>query len=353
MKKSLLALAVLGAFAGVAQAQTSVTIYGSLDAGVRRVTNFNDKGNTSLAFGSGVYNSNRLGFKGVEDLGGGMNAHFNLENGFRTSDGAVNGTLFDRTASVGFGGNWGSIDLGRQLSVNFKTIGSYDPTNYKFIGIIPTDDQGDIFTATNGTVTTVSDMTRLNNDIQYTGAFGPVTVRAEYALGGVAGAVNSGSAKAVGATYANGPFTVGGAYTKRNNNVGTTAAAYRDQTNWTVGGAFATGPFRVAVGYADNKQDMVVAGTEARAKDYWVGGSYNVTPALGLVAGYYETKATVIGVDGKRKLGLIGATYALSKRTNFYADVDSAKFTGGSVGTLSPTGQDKQTGVSVGLNHVF
>lgn len=357
MKKSLLALAVLGAFAGVAQAQTSVTIYGSIDGGVRRVTNSTATGGTSLTMGSGVYNSNRLGFKGVEDLGGGMNAHFNLENGFSVQNGGMNGNLFDRTASVGFGGNWGSLDLGRQTSVNFKTIGSYDPFNYKYVSIIPLADQGDVFAVAGATA--ASDMTRFNNDIQYTGAFGPITVRAEYALGGIAGAVNSGSAKAVGATYANGPFTVGAAYTKRNNNMAAApaAAAYRDQKNWTVGGAFNTGPFRVAAGYADNKQDALVAGTQLRLKDYWVGGSYNITPALGLTAGYYETKGTIAGVDGKRKLAIIGATYALSKRTNFYADIDQKKFSGAAVGLnvagYAPAGQTKQTGVSVGVNHVF
>lgn len=352
MKKSLLALAVLGAFAGVAQAQTSVTIYGSLDAGVRRVTNSTATGGTSLTMGSGVYNSNRLGFKGVEDLGGGMNAHFNLENGFKTTDGSQNGNLFDRTASVGFGGNWGSIDLGRQTSVNFKTIGSYDPFNYKYVTIVPLSDQGDVIGVAGATAAV--DMTRFNNDIQYTGVFGPVTARAEYSIGGQAGAVNSGSAKAVGATYANGPFTVGAAYTKRNNNMAATGAAvYRDQTNWTAGGAYTAGPFRVAAGYADNKQDALVAGTEFRAKDYWVGGSYYITPALGLTAGYFETKATIAAVDGKRKLGIIGATYALSKRTNFYADIDQKKFSGSAVGVYSPAGQDKQTGVSVGVAHVF
>src|SRR5436309_552652 len=80
MKKSLLALAVLGAFAGVAQAQTSVTIYGSFDGGVRYQNHQDAAGHSRLTMGStGTYNSNRLGFKGVEDLGGGLNAHFTLE----------------------------------------------------------------------------------------------------------------------------------------------------------------------------------------------------------------------------------------------------------------------------------
>mgnify|MGYP005805723351 CR=1 FL=1 len=90
MKKSLLALAVLGAFAGAAQAQSAVTIYGSFDGGVRNLTNVNAAGDNRLTMGSnGTYNSNRIGFKGVEDLGGGLNAHFVLETGFNTGTGAL------------------------------------------------------------------------------------------------------------------------------------------------------------------------------------------------------------------------------------------------------------------------
>src|SRR4026207_2440313 len=93
MKKSLLALAVLGAFAGVAQAQTSVTIYGSFDAGVRTAQDQNANGNSRTTRSStGTYNSNRLGFKGVEDLGGGLNAHFPLKSAFNSGTGAADTT---------------------------------------------------------------------------------------------------------------------------------------------------------------------------------------------------------------------------------------------------------------------
>jgi predicted porin len=74
MKKPFLALAVLGTFAGLAQAQTSVSIYGSFDAGVRDLSNTNSSGNNRVIMGSNdTYNSNRLGFKGIESLGGGLN----------------------------------------------------------------------------------------------------------------------------------------------------------------------------------------------------------------------------------------------------------------------------------------
>lgn len=344
MKKSLLALAVLGAFAATASAQTSITIYGSFDAGVRNQTHVDNAGDSVLKMSSnGTYNSNRLGFKGVEDLGGGLNAHFNLETGFNSGTGTLDNAtnrLFNRTASVGLGGAWGSVDLGRQYSVNFKTIGAYDPFNYKYTGIIPLAAQ--------------AGLTRLDNDIQYTGTFGGVTARAEYALGEVAGSTGNNSTQAIGASYAGGPFSVGAAYTAGKRGA-TPATADQTLKNWTVGGAYATGPFRVAAGYADAKQD-IAAGTDVGTKDWWLGGSYSITPAAALTVAYYETKATIdtpVGsVDGKRKLFVVGGTYALSKRTNFYADIDNAKYAG-SAAVPGTTNQTNSTGVSVGINHFF
>lgn len=335
MKKSLLALAVLGAFAATASAQTSITIYGSFDGGVRNLTNATPDGSKLTMGSNGTYNSNRIGFKGVEDLGGGLNAHFTLETGFNTGTGQLDtaltrNALFDRTASVGLGGAWGSLDLGRQYSVNFKTVGAYDPFSYKYTGIIPLAGLGGL--------------TRLSNDIQYSGKFGGVGLMAEYALGEVAGSTSNGATQAIGANFAGGGFNVGAAYTQGKRGA---VVADQDLRNWTVGGAYATGPFRLAVGYNDFKQDVATA-TNTRVKDWWLGGSYSITPAAALSVAYYETKNTAntpLGsADLKSKLFIVGGTYALSKRTNFYADVDNRRFS---------NGNSTQTGLSVGINHLF
>jgi predicted porin len=347
MKKSLLALAVLGAFAASAQAQTSVTIYGSFDGGIRHQTNVDAAGNDRLTMGStGTYNSNRLGFRGVEDLGGGMSARFNLEAGFNTGTGALNNAnnqLFERTATVGIGGQWGFIDLGRQYTVAFRTIGAYDPLSYKFPGIalaVP---------ATAGT--------RYNNDIQYTGTFGPLTARAEYALGEVAGATNSGSAKSIGATWAQGPFTVGGAYTLRETSVPAGAATSFENKHFTVGGAVKFGITRVAAGYANQKQDNAV-GPDTENKWMWVGANFAVTPALEITPAYYRNKvenanATNTGaglLSGKKDLYMLSASYALSKRTNLYALVDQARLEGPlRIGGV----QTRQRDIAIGVNHLF
>jgi predicted porin len=366
MKKSLITLAVLGAFAGAAQAQapaTVVTLYGSFDGGVRNVTNQNAAGDSRMTVSSnGTYNSNRLGFKGNEDLGGGNNAHFDLEIGFNTGTGATDtatntiSALFNRAAYVGMGGSWGSLDIGRQYSVAFKAISAYDPFNYKYTGIIPLAGAS-VGSQTLGTPTAtaaatgVGGATRFNNDIQYSGTFGPVTARAEYAMGEQIGSRSRGAAQAVGVTYAAGPISVGGAYSEQKPNMGTTAASsWQDRKQSTIGGAFKAGPFRAVLGYIDDKVSTGTAAGEKKTKNVWGGGSFTVSPAVEVSLAVYETKISGAFPQGKQTLYIAGVTYGFSKRTNFYADVDQKKFKD----SLVPfPGKDKQTGVSVGINHTF
>ncbi len=122
MKKSLLALAVLGAFAGVASAQSSVTLYGLIDANLGKDIGSNQK---RMAQGA----SSRLGFRGVEDLGGGSAAFFQLENRYTPVNGVINGgaasangsplTLWQARSYVGLRGGWGEVRLGREYNGAF------------------------------------------------------------------------------------------------------------------------------------------------------------------------------------------------------------------------------------------
>ena len=125
MKKSLVALAVLSAFAGIASAQTSVTVYGIVDAGVTR----EDSGlRTFNRLDSGNQSTSRLGFKGTEDLGGGLSAQFLLEQGFSLDNGAVQDsarTAFNRQAYIGLTGNFGQVRLGRQKTVMYDLFIQY------------------------------------------------------------------------------------------------------------------------------------------------------------------------------------------------------------------------------------
>src|SRR5689334_13059243 len=114
MKKSLLALVALGAFAGAAHAQSTVTLYGISDEGF--MFNNNAKGKHLYSMASGVMQGSRWGLRGTEDLGGGLKAVFVLENGFDVNTGALKqgGLEFGRQAYVGLSSGFGTVTLGRQ-----------------------------------------------------------------------------------------------------------------------------------------------------------------------------------------------------------------------------------------------
>lgn len=333
MKKTLITFAVLGTFAAAASAQSSLTVYGSYDGGLRNLTNVDAAGNSKLTMNSlGLYNSNRLGFRGVEDLGGGLKARFTLESAFSGGTGAGAAELFGREATVGLGGSWGSIDIGRQFSVNAKTIGAYDPFSFKYLPLIPLAKE-----------TIGISSARFSNDVQYTGKFGDFTTRAEYVPGEMAGSIKTGTALALGGTYAPGPASIGAAYTKWNDFGGIGF----DRTQATIGGAYVIGATRIAGGYIDDK--VKTSGTDTTSRNTWIGATYTFTPAIALTGAYYKTKGRVSNLPREKSVLIVGATYALSRRTNLYAEVDRNRFSGAAI----VNGQTNQNGIAGGLNHAF
>jgi predicted porin len=124
MKKSLLALAVLGAFTGVASAQSSVTLYGTVDLSGRYVKNEGSNRRFSLA--TDGLNSNQLGFRGVEDLGGGLKASFVLLAGVNPDSGTTNAKFFNRRSTVSLSTNAGEIRLGRDYTPTFWNLTLFD-----------------------------------------------------------------------------------------------------------------------------------------------------------------------------------------------------------------------------------
>lgn len=193
---------------------------------------------------------------------------------------------------------------------------------------------------------------------------GPLTAYAEYAPGEVAGDSTAGRAAAIGGVYNNGPFSVGASYTARKINPARpfpdvlatavpTATSLQDNKLWMIGGGYSIGAARVTAGYSDEKQDWATAaGGSVRAKNAWAGVSYTVTPAWEVTGAYYQTKGDynqVTGADGQRGVYIVGATYAMSKRTNLYFEADYNKLKAAAISN----GIDKQVGVSSGINHVF
>ncbi|HXZ10063.1 MAG TPA: porin, partial [Paraburkholderia sp.] len=130
MNKKVLTTALLATFAGAAHAQSSVTLYGIIDAGVSYVNHSkNATGGSSNLFkyDDGVAQGSRWGLRGTEDLGGGLKAIFLLESGFNSGNGTMgqSSTLFGRQAFVGLTKDGiGSFTMGRQYTFNTDILGS-------------------------------------------------------------------------------------------------------------------------------------------------------------------------------------------------------------------------------------
>ncbi|MBF8177412.1 porin [Herminiimonas contaminans] len=335
--------------------QSSISIYGTIDGGIRHLTNATAAGSRTKIGSNGEYYNNRLGFKGTEDLGGGMNAHFHLETGFNTGTGALDNTdgrFFNRISSVGFAGPFGSIDFGRQPSVACKAVYAYEPFQYRYVQIIPLAGAvaGNIDSKVSRPFGTV-DGPRFSNGAQYLGKFGGFTVSAEYVMGEVAGSSTDASAKAVGLGYTDGTFTIGGAYTRQKPNVAATGTPdYRDQDQITFGGAYKIDAIRIAGGYINTTTETAVTN---QAKNIWLGARYDVTSIVSVTTGYYRTtlETSDRGEIARRNFFIVGATYALSSRTSLYADIDQAILHG--IVALKAGEQTRQTGTSIGINHMF
>lgn len=406
MKKSLLALAVLGAFAGAAQAQSSVTIYGIVDTGVTYVSKAQTAaGGTNtgskFAMNSGVIQGSRIGFKGTEDLGGGLNAVFNLETGFTNDNGGLQGSdavtgsnLFRRKSVVGLNGGFGTVLLGRQTDYS-DTISAYTAVA-DFGGVI--QNSGSNLNRLQGV--------RTNNSITFTtNNLSGFTGNLLYGFGETAGKTSAGQAFGVAGKYDNGPLGLGINYyqSKQGSTPSDTyliqgvppaatasaaataayaAAAAANAANagntavkvLNLVASYQFGPARVYGNWSRVKQDLNTAGVTGittanrltnatlnasnKADMYELGTAYALSPALKLLASVQYTTASFDGTDGKGKLTQInlGTDYWLSKRTDLYAFLSNlrAKDMKNPGITGDTTGNDaSQTALTVGIRHKF
>ncbi|WP_434114651.1 porin [Paraburkholderia caffeinilytica] len=327
----------IGTIACAAHAQSSVTLAGNVDGGVRYISN--GKGSVTTMNSNGLYTANRLDFLGQEDLGGNWNAHFQLETGFNTGTGALDNTtglLFNRMSFVGIGSPYGSLDLGRQYTLGHDVLHDFDPFYFGYPSIIP--------------LTPAADGTHFNNDIKYSGVWGPFHVGAEEALGGVAGDFNAGTAHGAGLQYKVGFFNIGGTYIHRTVLVGT---AYQPDDYVAFGSELKFGTLRFAGGYMSETTDNVAPATAARTENYWGGVTYNLSYDVNLGAGYYVTNLPTS--KGRKNLAIFSATYLLSKRTRLYAESDYTTYHGSYISnaTLNAAHASHQLGISVGINYLF
>ncbi len=390
MKKSLIALAALATVATAAQAQSSVTIYGVVDVGygsidhVANVAGNADKRVSGLQ--NGGLSTSRLGFRGVEDLGGGLKAGFTLESEFLADTGGQTSTpeaLFARESSVFLEGSAGKVRLGRFNSLSYDLAARFDPMGANNIG-------GAIGTSQYGYV-------RLENSVEYTtptfnglkarlqtgtrtaGASTDGTVPSNAgakSYGEVAGDTGANRNNAVSLEYSAGKLELAATYGTQKNSIG---AKESDVTSLFARYDF--GFARLAAGYIQQDTDPQTNGvagytataTAKKAKKTFVGANVPVTAAVTVNAYVQQVVNETVGsADTKPWVYTLGANYALSKRTTLYAItawsnqdngssqgiVNAGKWnyhntSGALVNGAAPVAGKDQTAYAVGIRHTF
>ena len=340
MKKTLVAIAAL-TLVGAASAQSSVTLYGRIDAAIGSqktstagVTTA-DKGVQILA---GSHTGNRWGMKGSEDLGGGLKAIFQLENGFNVDTGtAAQGAnaSFGRQAYVGLSGGFGSLTVGRQYDLLDTAYGNYDAFGYSGYGAM-----GYVFNSgTGGDI-----IGRQNNSVIYTSpSMGGFSLSGLWAPGEdknpIAG-TGAGQNYGLMANYANGPVGVGAVW--QSNKVG--GAGTKATTNYMIGGSYDLGAAKLYGQYEGTNNKG------ANAKDNgWQLGVVVPLGAPSLMVSYASERTKVAGtkISDAKALSLM-VQYPLSKRTYVYA-----AYLNGENDPIGAANTTKQRNFGLGLVHNF
>ncbi|ALK98286.1 porin [Massilia sp. WF1] len=353
MKKSALALAVLAALSlnTAAQAQTNVQVYGLIDAGVEHLTNAGPNGADMTRVISGGKNTSRWGFRGTEDLGGGLKAVFNLEGGILLDTGAQDGALFKRQANVGLEGAFGRVVIGRSFTTTYDLVIKVDP-----MGFAP-----NYSWATSGNASGPSKYgmtTAFDNLIKYTGHTGGFTYGATIGLGEQTNSQADGRKYAVGGSWTGGGLLVMASYEQINGNT-VAATGNRDETTaFHVGADYKVGPWRLDAAMRGYKLESGKAATpDVRGDTYWAGVSYTINPWTLTGAVYHvNTKNLPSEKDADPTMFVARALYALSKRTDLYMVAAHAKADHGQLVGLSRDDAgfgSTQNGFTAGIQHRF
>jgi predicted porin len=324
MQKKLIALAIAGLISGGALAQTNVTVYGTIGLAI-------DSGNygrgnvTRLT--SGAAKTERLGFQGSEDLGGGLKANFRLEMGPNTDNGANDsavGQFFQREARLGLSGSFGSLDAGRQYSPLFSLQAANDQFFVAGVG--------------SNYALTSNGFTRVSNSLKWTTSnMGGFTATILYGLGDT-GAPAAAGAAANGRTlqesttdpkdigrhtglnlrYANGPLHLGYAYAAGKTTVNLLATPIPTPTTNTVnylGGQYDFGPAKVVGSWESFKNSATSAG------DY---GVWSLGVGIDVMGKdefkiVYTSKKLKNVINTDSNLFALGYDHPMSKRTKLFA----------------------------------
>lgn len=340
MKKSLIALAVT-AVAGIASAQSSVTIFGVTDVNIRNVKNSGVAGNTTMS--GGGLSSNRFGFRGVEDLGGGLKAGFWLESDINVDSGTTNanGKLFARRSTASLMGNWGELRLGRDLMPSGAHSYIYDPFGVIGVGGSNNTSRMPALSPT---------YYRSDNAVQY---FSPNLsgFQAQFSWAPDESGVNNVN-RYVGTrlSYGAGPLSVSASY-------GSTNLAVGKYQSVGLAGSYDLGVVKLMSHYY---RDKIAGSATPEEKRFLVGvtvpmgagevrASYVRSDATGGTAAYNASDASQLA---------LGYTHNLSKRTALYTTFARISNKGGATfavsgGTPGITAGGNSTAYEFGMRHSF
>ena len=336
MKKKLIVTAMLASLSSVAFAQSSVSIYGIVDAGFSSV---NNGVNTTTGIDSGLQSGSRLGFKGTESLDNGLSASFALETGINVDTGGFGqrNTAFGRQAWVGLNSDkLGSAKLGLQNTPLRNAVEAVDPFSIGLAG-------NALKTLGYGTY-----QERIKNAVTYTTPnYSGLSGQVAYGFGEVDGSTSANRTVGLGVDYDFNNVSVRTAYNKLNGN-GTLKNS--DTRDVFVGGTYNFGFVKAHAAFADRKVDSNTAVSSFVTRNYMLGasfpfGSHNV------MASYIRNDVRDFANADSNQYS-VGYAYAMSKRTNLYTSY--GHYTNESLSSLNvATSGATGSQLNVGFRHIF
>ncbi|GAB3629415.1 porin [Pandoraea terrae] len=354
MKKKIVAATLLCGVGALANAQTSMQLYGRLDGGLEYMNNLSTPdGGTASRWRAqgGDYGTSLFGLRGYEDLGRGLHAVFNLEAGFQLMNGTNNngnGSLFNRRALVGFASNqWGTFTMGRNLFIS-NGVWDFDPFQQQGFS--------------SASLVRGRNWPQASNTLNYQSPniYG-LDFAGQYALSNVAGQFNNGRAAGAQVTYTHERFQLRAMYDEIRDANGRFSDIFSSSREYFAGANIFLNRFTFQLAYTHmSAPDAPVPELATKADHYWVGLKYQATPVWALSSAVYHVN--VPGGFGNATMFEIGTTYALSKRTFFYGTVaytrnsSNANFSvavnAGDSLDNPPPGRN-QTGAYIGISHSF
>ncbi len=348
MKHIATAAALLALAAGTASAQSSVTLFGIVDVNLRNVSNSGVGSNSTL--NNNGLSSSRFGFRGVEDLGGGLKAGFWLESDINPDNGTTNGNgkLFARRSTVSLMGNFGEFRLGRDLTPSGAFTYTFDP-----FGVIGVGGSANI-ARYSGQAT----FFRADNAISYFlpnmgGVYGQAMVALDEgvnpSLPGTG--VDRFARKYAGGRlgYANGPIDVAVSY--GSTEVDATGGKFKTTG---IGGSYNFGVAKLMSHYYSDrllalKENRFLLGVSVPLGAHEIRASYVRSDATGGTAAYNASDANQLA---------LGYVHNLSKRTAMYGTASRISNKGGATFAISGgnpgiTAGGKSSGYELGLRHSF